>query len=309
VVSREIVTFGAYKVVFGQSVTNDFHQFRTLDRRKGEFSFVVFNDIHDQAATIPALLQVAGAQPYDFVLLNGDTIGHSDSEKPVVSILDQAAASFASSIPMFWVRGNHETRGAFARQLHAYIGLPGERYYYSFDHGPVHFVVLDTGEDKIDGHREYHGLVDFSRYRREESEWLKQHVREDVFRRAKYRVVICHMPFPSQAAADPAHYSEPNVFLGMAEDYELFGRTLESAGVDLMFSGHTHSAALIPPEPPRHSYPILQGGGNKGDGRTLIRVNVTRSSLEAVILRPDGSCVTSCRIAPHSSGWLRQRTH
>jgi predicted MPP superfamily phosphohydrolase len=298
VVSREIVNLGAYKVEFGETATNEFQSFRTLDSRKTEYSFVVLNDIHDQAATIPELLTVAGSQPYEFVILNGDIVSHTDDEKPVLSILDQAAKSFASSIPMFWVRGNHETRGSFARRLPEYIGLPRQRYYYSFDHGPVHFIVLDAGEDKIDSHREYYGLVDFARYRREQGEWLKAHVKTDAFQAAKYRIVICHMPFPSKVAADPNRYSEKGVFVGMADAYEQFGETLETAGIDMMLSGHMHFASLILAEPPRHSYPIVQGGGNKGNSRTVTRVNVTSDGLEAVILRADGSRAAACRVPP-----------
>lgn len=301
VVSREIVNFGAYKVDFGSLVASEFRQFHAFDRRKGEFSFLVFNDLHDQAATIPELLQRAGPQLYDFVVLNGDTVSHTDNEKPVISMLSQATASFASSTPLFWVRGNHEARGSFARELPRYMGLPEERYYYAFDHGPVHFVVLDVGEDKMDSSPEYSGLVDFSRYRREQGEWLKAHVGEKSFRRAKFRVVICHMPFARNPSPARARTVERNVFTGMEEAYEQFGRTLEKAGIDLMISGHVHSAAVIPPEPPRHSYPIIQGGGNKPDNRTLIRVNVSSEGLKAVILRPDGSQFAACQVKPRSS--------
>ena len=300
VVSREITTFSAYKVVFGDTVTSEFQEFRALDKGKDEFSFLVFNDLHDDASTIPELLKIAGPKPYDFVVLNGDVVSHTEDQSQVTSILNQAASSFAATIPMFWVRGNHETRGSFARQLPAYIGLPDSRYYYSFTHGSVHFIVLDAGEDKIDAHREYSGLVDFTQYRREQAEWLKAEVRTEAFQRAKYRVVICHMPFASKRAADPEHHSEKNVFLGMAEAYEQFGQLLESAGTDLMLSGHTHFAALIKPEEARHSYPIVQGGGNKGQSRTIIRVDVNNTGLEAVILRPDGSRVASCRVEPRS---------
>ncbi|HWQ91374.1 MAG TPA: metallophosphoesterase family protein [Clostridia bacterium] len=308
VCSREIVLFGAYKVQIGEAITNAFGAFRTLDRRKSEFSFLVFNDIHDRAANIPELLQSAGPEPWDFVVLNGDIVSHLDDEKPVLAILDQAAKSFASRVPMFWIRGNHETRGAFARQLPGYIGLPQERYYYAFDHGPVHFVVLDSGEDKIDSHREYHGLVDFARYRRDQGRWLKAHVQTDAFRRAKYRVVISHMPFPYKNAADPSRYPEKSVFIGMADAYEQFGQTLEQAGIDLMLSGHMHFAEVIPAEPPRHSYPIVIGGGHQGEGRTLTRVKITGNALEAVLLRPDGSQAALCKV-PRRAVHLKAPRH
>lgn len=296
VVSREIVNFHPYRVTFGETATSEFHEFRTFDRGKGDFSFLVFNDIHDQPATIPALLNVCGDQPYDFVIWNGDILGHIESENQVSAMLSQARASFASAVPLLWVRGNHEARGRLARQLPDYLALPENRYYYTFDHGPAHFIVLDTGEDKLDSYPVYAGLVDFSRYRREQGEWLKAAVRTEAFRRAKLRVVICHMPFASGEAADPARYKEPNTFLGMADAFENFGATLEAAGVDLMISGHMHRAAIVQPDPGRHSYPIVQGGGSRITDRTIIRVNVNRSGLEAVIIDASGNVVTTCNV-------------
>ncbi|HEY9170989.1 MAG TPA: metallophosphoesterase family protein [Verrucomicrobiae bacterium] len=296
VVSREITGFRQSRVEFGETIASAFHEFRTFDRRKRDFSFVVFNDLHDQPATIPELLKVAGTQPYDFVLLNGDILSYIADEGQIAAVFDQAAG-FASAIPLVWVRGNHETRGRFARQLPAYLASPNGRYYYAFDHGPVRFIVLDGGEDKVDGHREYGGLADFFRYRHEQAAWLKAEVKTKAFRQAKYRVVFCHMPFPNKIAADPSRYNEPNTFLGMADAFEQFGATLDHAGVDLMLSGHTHAAAVIPPEPGRHRYPIVQGGGPRGTDRTVIRVNVSRAGLEAAILRPDGTSLGVCRVA------------
>jgi acid phosphatase type 7 len=296
VVSREIVKFQPYKVEYGESLTNEFREFRTFDRRQPDFSFVVFNDIHDQPTAIPELLKVAGARPYDFVALNGDILSYIENEAQIASVLNSAAASFASTVPMLWVRGNHETRGKFARQLPAYLASPNGRYYFSFDHGPVHFVVLDAGEDKFDDYPAYGGLVNFTRYRREQGEWLKAEVKTKAFRRAKYHVVFCHMPFPSKEAADPTRHSEANTFVGMADAFAQFGRTLDKAGVDLMISGHLHSPAIIQPEPGRHRYPIVLGGGPKGDNRTLIRVNVSSRELEAAITRPDGSVFGTCRV-------------
>lgn len=296
VVAREIADFHPYRLKYGETVTNEFQEFRTLDRRKRDFSFLVFNDIHDQPAFIPDLLKVAGEQPYDFVVWNGDILSHIERENQITAMFDQAVASFASRTPLIWVRGNHEARGRLARQLPDYLAMPEGRYYYTFDHGPVHFIVLDTGEDKRDTQREYSGLVDFFRYRRQQGEWLKTAVQTDAFRRAKYRVVVCHMPFASRTAADPARYREPDTFVGMADAYENFGATLEQAGVDLMISGHMHRAAVISPDAGRHSYPIVQGGGSKVEDRTIIRMNVTDAVLEAVIIGADGQTVNTCRV-------------
>jgi predicted phosphodiesterase len=294
--SKEIVNLRHWKVEYGAAVASEYREFKLPDPRKKDMSFIVFNDIHDQAATIRELLKVAGRRPYDFVVLNGDIVSYIENEGQISAILNQAAAEFAQTVPLVWVRGNHETRGRFARYFPDYVTSPKGGYYFSFTHGPVHFIVLDTGEDKVDDHQEYGGLADFYRYREEQGEWLKAEVKTRAFRNAQYRIVLCHMPFASERAAKPKPSSEAAVFTGMAHAYAQFGRTLDRAGIDLMISGHMHFPAVIPPEVKCHKYPILQGGGDKGTNRTVIRVDVSKTGLDAVIMRPDGSRFASCHL-------------
>ena len=289
VLARAIANFKHSRVEFGATAASAFRPFRVPATQPERFAFLVFNDVHDQPATFPELLKVAPQQPYDLVVLNGDIMSYIGQEAQILPILQTVAQAFAGEVPLLWVRGNHETRGLFARQFPAYIGMLQERYYGAFDYGPVHFLVLDTGEDKIDGHREYGGLVDFARYREEEGRWLKTAVQSEAFRRAKYRVVIAHMPFPTAAANNADGHGEKGVFLGMGDAYQNFGPTLEAAGIDIMFCGHKHAAEIYEAEAGRHTYPIVQGGGNKGVGRTLIRADVTAEALTATIYRADGT--------------------
>jgi hypothetical protein len=206
-------------------------------------------------------------------------------------MLDGAVGSFASTIPLIWVRGNHETRGRLARDFPSYVDLPEGRHFRSFDQGAVHFTILDSGEDKVDQSPEYSGLVDFAQYRREQAEWLASEVETEAFQRAKYRVVFSHMPFPSAGTGQ-------GDFRGMEDCFERFGAILNNAGISMMISGHIHSPAIIQAEEDRHNYPIVRGGGPKGDRRTIIRVDATDRMLEATVLRPDGSVFGSCRVQP-----------
>jgi len=141
------------------------------------------------------MLRAAG-EPYDLVFFNGDSLSHLENESQVLErCLKPASGLFASRTPLLLVRGNHETRGAFARDLGRYLALPDGRFHYSFDHGPVHFVVMDTGEDKEDGHWAYSGLTDFDAYRQQEAEWLAREVASPAFKQARFRVLVAHMPF------------------------------------------------------------------------------------------------------------------
>lgn len=66
--------------------------------------------------------------------------------------------------PVIYVRGNHETRGAFASELPEYLGL--ESLYYFTRYGDYSFLVLNSNEDKEDTHEEYGSMNDYSLYRR-----------------------------------------------------------------------------------------------------------------------------------------------
>ena len=72
---------------------------------------------------------------------------------------------------MLYVRGNHETRGAYANDLAVALGL--DEFYYTTSIGDYSFVILDSGEDKDDSHSEYGGMTDYNTYRASMIEWLK----------------------------------------------------------------------------------------------------------------------------------------
>jgi len=55
-------------------------------------------------------------------VFNGDVLNDPQTERELTDHLLVPMAWFASrSIPCFFLRGNHETRGAFARRLKDYV--------------------------------------------------------------------------------------------------------------------------------------------------------------------------------------------
>ena len=93
--------------------------------------------------------------------------------------------------PFIFVRGNHETRGKFAREFPDYFHQVG---YAAFTLGPVRFVILDTGEDKPDTEPVYAGIVDFDGYRIEQAAKLKLEIESKAFKKAAFRIVMMHIP-------------------------------------------------------------------------------------------------------------------
>ncbi len=281
VCSKEILTFEPYKVVFGDTVASDTYAFTTLDPSRENISFVVLNDIHEHNEILVPLAKLAQSEPFDLVFLNGDILGHIENRQQIVDhVLAPCTELFAKETPFVYVRGNHETRGKFARKLPNYIALPGNRFYYSFDHGPVHFVVMDGGEDKRDTDKEYSGLVDFDRYRAVERQWLENEIRSEGFNKAPFRVIVVHMPpQPSER------------WHGPDDMYQTWRPLYNQGKIDLVISGHTHRYEIRPPVRGNADYPVIIGGAPKEGAAVVIRVDATKEHLGVTMTRDDGEIV------------------
>ncbi len=282
--AKEIMRFLPYEVAYGGTASSEPVRFSTPAAAESTLSFVVFNDVHAKKNVWERLIPLAGKEPFDMAFLNGDNISDPMSHEAVVrGALAPLDGLLAGVRPFVLVRGNHETRGAWARRLPEYVVLPEGRYYHSFTRGPVRFLVLDCGEDKTDQNKEYFGLVDFDRYIAEQMKWLEGEIAKPEFQAAPFRVGFVHIPWPLE---EPRGNSDPR---------DRFKPLLESANLDLLICGHTHQHAVVEPAPGR-SYPIFVGGGNEPGTATLIRVKATEQDLSVVMLRDNGEPIAEKRI-------------
>lgn len=272
-----------YVVSSGPEAESGAYTFTTFDPDKPSFSFLMWNDIHDASPRLEAMFRDVSWEGVDFTVLNGDMINDFvRPEQPFKGFYDACAARFAKTIPTVFVRGNHETRGPMARHLADYFPGRDGRYYWSFDHGPAHFVVLDSGEDKTDDHKEYAGLVDFTPYREEQAEWLRNDLASDAARRATFRIVLSHQP---SAFGTLDHF-------GVQEIRRLWDPIIDEAGVQLWLSGHMHDfMQRAPHEDGGNTYYAVI---NPKDGTT--RVDVTREALLVTVIQQGGKVLSSIRI-------------
>lgn len=283
VVSKEILEFQPYKLVYGTTITSDTRTFKTMEPQAKEVSWLIMNDIHDRPQSIPHLMQLNGNAPYDYVFFNGDMFDYQTDEQQIIDhMLAPCGESFAGAKPFLFVRGNHETRGKYSRELADYFTSPSGKYYYAYQWGPVYNIVLDTGEDKPDDAPVYAGIVDFDSYRREQAVWLEQEMQKPAFKKAPFRVVMMHIP----------HFYSGD-WHGTMHCRELFAPLFNKHKVDMVISGHTHKFGVFAPEEGKHSYPIIIGGGPKDGNRTLIKVKANQQELSLKMLKDDGSEVGS----------------
>ena len=221
------------------------------------------------------------------IFLNGDIFNDPMSEAQIVDkVLKPATELFASEIPFLLARGNHETRGAYARLLKSYIATPNNKYYYSFKHGPIYFIVLDSGEDKEDNHWAYSGLNDFDSYRDEQTEWLKKEIQKEDFKKAPFRIVLSHIPL---FGSGDKH--------GTLDCRKKWASLLNEGKINLHISGHTHQPAVLEPVVDEHSYPIFIGGGPQNENFTVIRVDATVDKLSITMFGNDGEVIGKSEIS------------
>ena len=223
---------------------------RTLGGGEDVTRFAIGNDFHDKPELISQLFSkdIITPQRYDFVLYNGDMVSSFESEERLVnSVIAPSVVQFATQIPLFFSRGNHETRGAAATTYTDYFPTTTAEPYYTFSDGPALFIVLDGGEDKPDSDIEYHDLVRYDNYREREAKWLKSVVESEQFKAAAVKIVIIHIPPKSSG------------WHGEAEIARLFVPILNQAGIDAMFCGHIHKYRFSEANDPTYgcNFPIV----------------------------------------------------
>lgn len=250
-------------------------RFTTFPEKGSDISFLVFNDIHGRADYMAELVKNEDFSTHDFVLFNGDMSSSvENSDQLFKDYIDTAVSLYASELPLIYNRGNHETRGRHADFLAEYFPTNSKNFYQLYMVGDIACLVLDCGEDKPDNDIEYGNLADYDAYRVEESEWLRQVVASESFRNAAARIVFLHIPLGNGSWHGNLHLEE------------LFLPILNEAGIDVMFSGHTHRYGFREPNE-KVRFPILIN-----DNQNYIRCNVTADKIKAEIVGPKGSTHT-----------------
>ena len=259
VYSKEMTVYEGYRKEFGKTAISDTYTFKIPSENSSDFTAVIFNDLHQRRNLIDLFTDLIADIDYDFVFFNGDNISDPRDEAQAVSALSYMNEMVnASSVPVFYIRGNHEIRNAYSIGLRDLLDYVDDKTYGAFNWGDTRFVMLDCGEDKDDSSPVYYGLNDFSGLRKDQAEFLKEEVISSDFKSASKRVLIHHIPV-----------------YGLNEDaynpsLEMWGDILKYAQFDVSLHGHTHRFAYHPVGSLENNFPVVVGGGNNPESGTLM---------------------------------------
>lgn len=275
-VSTRVVKIKAYWPDKGLSTESPAATFTTLDARKPTASFSAVTDTHEDVARINKLMKMVDWASTDALVHLGDAFDWLDTEDQLFRRwLTPTVAALGPGKPLLYARGNHELRGPFARALAGYVPSPEGRFYYARDLGPMHLVVLDTGEDKPDDTNVYAQLNRTVPYRAAELAWLTEHVTTTPrMAQAPFRVVAMHQPQWGWLEGGNAPWVQ----------------LANSAGIDLVIAGHNHRFSYEPPNE-AHRYHLVVVGQDQ-----LARVDASATELRVVVTGTDGAVVKTVTI-------------
>lgn len=280
---QHVLQHKGISVIYGKTAATNVYtkkplKFKTSDPNMNSVSFAMVCDIHGNSDRLSSLISKCDVKNTDLFLFNGDMASILNEEEHIFGgFMDTATKLFASQTPMYYARGNHETRGSFAAEFYKYFSNGEDNLYYAFRQGPVFFIILDTGEDKPDSDIEYAGITLYDQYRTEQAEWLSHILKSPEYQNAPFKVVVGHIP----PIGD---------WHGTVEVKNKFMPLLCEARPDVMLCGHLHS--YIHHKADAHTpFPIIVNSNT-----SIIKANATTKELKLEIINEDGKTLDTITI-------------
>lgn len=257
--------------VLREEIYSGVNSFTTAPADDKEFSFALTADLQlfeERFDFLTGMLGKNAPAPADFCVFDGDLYWTTNFDLQVMEQFIEPYLDITdSSLPLVMVRGNHEIYGNESyRYFEGFSApYPGREGYYLFRWGQVCFIVLDFCDD----HREIPApstryLHDFEPYIAAEARWLKNAVKMDCCKNARYRIVLAHgTPLGDACEYMPSHVRQVIDPLFSGDDPEV--------KIHLWLAGHVHRPfRSIPREnsccsmldPDEFGSPLLRNGEN-----------------------------------------------
>ncbi|GAB4023853.1 hypothetical protein GCM10028773_43070 [Spirosoma koreense] len=248
--SRYFYSIGTTTQVLQQGPDNYFLTAPPTDTKR-KIRIVSFGDCgqnpgNNQTSVRDAFLTYRGTNPTDLWLLVGDNSYDGDDPMYQANFFMPYQTNLMKNAMIFAVPGNHDynNNGTLAANHNipyfSIFSLPtraeaggvasGTREWYSFDYGPVHFVMLDGyGQRPVNGSsmRLFADTVNHPQIT-----WLKQDLAATT---QKWTIVYMHFPPYTRGSHNSENEGD---LIGIRQSVIPI---LERFGVDMVVSGHSHA--------------------------------------------------------------------
>lgn len=246
--SRRVIDELSYGGRSGKEVVSDYYEFSAPSG--SEQKYLTVSDWHTYLDKVYDAVQYAG--DYNGVILLGDPAPGLMFEDEVKKYIVEFGGEISKgTMPVIYVRGNHETRGKEAANLPDYLGL--DSFYYETQYGDYNFIALDSGEDKEDSHPEYGGMVDYGQYRKDMVKWL-----ETLPETGKKTIALVHShEICIEEDLSASAYNE-----------------LKRLNVSQIISGHTHTCEFLE----NNGMKVYIDGGHSGETFIISKLTLTKDN-------------------------------
>ncbi len=270
-----------YQVTDGSGTKSADSTFKTAPAAGTAFNFTVGGDVATNADSPSSafwnnsniISNAADADPTNpktiFFFTGDHTMGGGDTEWQGQFFLPYRNQT--KNAVLYNVYGNHDTGGSSPTTFPKYFDAPTDgnsnnNYYYSFNYGNTHFIILDSNAGNGAGSAQRN--------------WAIADLASSAATGAKWRIAMIHVPPYSWSTAPTGHSPDSGLI-------DLMDNVLAVGNVDLIFNGHTHIyQRVFKPETSlgkKGMTQIVTGGG----GATL-----TTAPTEADLLACGIPCAT-----------------
>ncbi len=263
IVSKHVITHGAYTGEFGNTVSTGKIKFKTYNNQE-EIKMLYVSDINSDASALSRARAVASG--YDMLVLGGNTVNNLESSTVVATdLLHKTGLLSSGTIPVAFVRGENETAGEYAPYLTGVVRNSTRQFYETVEYGPVSAVVLDTAGLFDDDNEVYNDLAAFDSVYEKQFDWLKNTSYGD----ATYKLV----------------FSRVNDVNGVADTN--YVRFLNTLGCDLSVSSLGDKTAITDIGEDRN-YVSITDGSYSADGSVATMLTFKNGNITADILGENG---------------------
>jgi len=223
-----------YQVICG-NMSSPVASFTTKPSTNKAFKFIVYGDNRTQVKIHERVSKQIAKENAAFVINVGDVVSRGEVLPQWIDEYFLPIRFYSSTTPSYISIGNHEYGGfwdqrkvpPFERYVSHPIGTVGStQYYFSFNYGKSHFIILDPNEGENGGDDSIIS-PDSQQYN-----WFKQDLK-DAQKTSDWIFVIMHEPPYSECWSGGYYDGEPPL-------RKYIVPLIEANNVSVVFSGHTH---------------------------------------------------------------------